>query len=250
MNQYESLEERIAASKLAKAGSDDYRAFVGPPAQFDFMGATQFALLYMLGIREEHNVLDVGCGSLRAGRLLIPFLLPGRYHGSDPNQRIVEEYIDSEIGKEIIQKRQPKFYFTDSTRYAEIREDFDFIVAQSVLSHTGGDMIDGFIEGASNALGANGQFLFTVLDETAPNYDRLARGPEAPGWHYPTCVTYRSSDILARCERHGLVAQKLGWFHPRQSWYRAVNDRTQLLSPGDIALTGTGRPLFDDRFKS
>lgn len=53
-----------------------YRGYVGPEAQYDLMGATQFRLLCTLGLREHHTLLDFGCGSLRAGRLFIPYLLP------------------------------------------------------------------------------------------------------------------------------------------------------------------------------
>jgi hypothetical protein len=51
-----------------------HRAFVGQPQRYDVAAASQFALLFLLGLREHHRVLDFGCGSLRLGRLLIPYL--------------------------------------------------------------------------------------------------------------------------------------------------------------------------------
>ena len=62
----------------------DYRSYVGPTHQYDLIGAAQFALLYALGLREHHRLLDIGCGSLRAGRMLISYLAPGGYTGVDP----------------------------------------------------------------------------------------------------------------------------------------------------------------------
>jgi hypothetical protein len=59
-------------AKKLRPGSDHYTAWVGPPDRYDFMGATQFALLFAIGLRGHHKLLDFGCGSLRAGRLLIP----------------------------------------------------------------------------------------------------------------------------------------------------------------------------------
>ena len=44
--------------KNLPAGSDHYRAYVGPPDRFDFMSATQFSLLFANGLRERHCVLD------------------------------------------------------------------------------------------------------------------------------------------------------------------------------------------------
>lgn len=57
--------------------------FTGPAEQYDLIGATQFALLYVLRLREHHRLLDIGCGSLRAGRMLISYLRPGGYTGVD-----------------------------------------------------------------------------------------------------------------------------------------------------------------------
>jgi hypothetical protein len=65
----------IDDAKTLTPGDMHYTAYVGPPAQYDFMGASQFRLLCTLGLRENHTLLDFGCGSLRAGRLLIPYLL-------------------------------------------------------------------------------------------------------------------------------------------------------------------------------
>ena len=67
-------------------GSRDYRAFVGSPETYDAMSALQFNLLTLLGLRDHSSFLDIGCGSLRGGRLFITYLLPGRYCGVEPEQ--------------------------------------------------------------------------------------------------------------------------------------------------------------------
>tara|TARA_B100001057_G_C22793434_1_gene928580 strand:+ start:38 stop:220 length:183 start_codon:yes stop_codon:yes gene_type:complete len=53
---------------------DNYKKFVGPTKRYDFMSKTQFNLLSSFGLRSYHKLLDFGCGSLRAGKLFIPFL--------------------------------------------------------------------------------------------------------------------------------------------------------------------------------
>ncbi|MFP8873463.1 MAG: hypothetical protein VCB42_02780, partial [Myxococcota bacterium] len=73
-------------ARTLEPGSEHYTAYVGPPRDYDSMGATQFRLLCTLGLREHHRLLDFGCGSLRAGRFLIPYLKPGHYHGVEPNR--------------------------------------------------------------------------------------------------------------------------------------------------------------------
>jgi hypothetical protein len=84
---------REAAKKLAP-GSNHYTAYVGPPDQYDFMGATQFRSLTTVGLREHHSLLAFGCGSLRAGRLFISYLLPGCYYGLDPSRWLVDAGIE------------------------------------------------------------------------------------------------------------------------------------------------------------
>ena len=242
------LERKVEESKQLGAGAEHYRSYVGPPAQFDFMGATQFVLLFSLGLREEHAVLDVGCGSLRTGRLLLQFLLPDRYVGVEPNSWLWRDALKAEIGEDVVRLKLPQFVEDASFSLTSIGRQFDFIVMQSILSHTGGDMIDRPLEQARAVMKPHGQFLFTVLDEDALNFATLRQGATAPGWHYPDCVTYEKDDILGRCERAGLYTQKLRWFHPRQSWYRAVLEKDRLLSEADMLQLGTGRPLFDARF--
>ena len=65
--------------KMKKKDKLNHRAFVGPREHYDIVGAMQFTLLYFLGLREHHYLLDIGCGSLRAGRFFIMYLKPGHY---------------------------------------------------------------------------------------------------------------------------------------------------------------------------
>ena len=85
-------------SKL-KPGDFHYKAYVGAPAQYDFMGATQFRLLCTLGLRVNHCLLDFGCGSLRAGRLFINYLDEQKYYGIEPNKWLIEDAINNQVGK-------------------------------------------------------------------------------------------------------------------------------------------------------
>ena len=49
-----------------KAGDHHYMAYVGPPTQYDYVGAMWFRLLCTSGLRAHHSLLDFDCGSLRA----------------------------------------------------------------------------------------------------------------------------------------------------------------------------------------
>src|SRR5437667_11270715 len=105
-------EDRSLGIGLA-AGAPHYRAYVGPPERYDVMAATQFHLLTSLGLRDFHTLLDIGCGSLRLGRLAIPYLRPGRYHGLEPNRWLVDEGISRECGGDLVRIKQPSFRHDD-----------------------------------------------------------------------------------------------------------------------------------------
>lgn len=73
-----------------------------------------FNLLTSVGLRQHHRVLDIGCGSLRVGRLLIPYLNQGNYFGVEPNEWLVSDGILNEIGQDQIEIKQPTFSFRSS----------------------------------------------------------------------------------------------------------------------------------------
>src|SRR5687768_2552037 len=123
-----------------RPGDGHYRAYVGPPDRYDFMSATQFALLHATGLREGHRVLDFGCGSLRLGRLLIPFLREGRYFGIDPNRWLIEDGIARELGYSAVTLKRPRFDTNSDFDCGVFERRFDFVVAQSIVTHAGADL--------------------------------------------------------------------------------------------------------------
>jgi len=105
---------RMTWARGLKPGDLHYRAYVGPPDRYDLVAAMTFNLLTTLGLRQHHALLDVGCGSLRIGRLLIPYLNKDKYVGIEPNEWLVREGIRNEIGETLVPIKRPKFFFTDS----------------------------------------------------------------------------------------------------------------------------------------
>ncbi len=110
------MNEESDLAKHFPAGSKRYRSFVGPPDIYDLVAAAQFCLLIFLGLREHHFMLDVGAGSLRGGRLFIPYLLPGRYYAIEPQRWLIEEALRKEVGKDIVRLRKPTFSNDDDFR--------------------------------------------------------------------------------------------------------------------------------------
>ena len=194
-----------------KPGDPHYRAYVGPPQDYDLIAAMTFNLLTTLGLRQHHSLLDVGCGSLRIGRLLIPYLNRGKYFGIEPAEWLVAEGIRQELGETVVQTKRPTFFFSDSPEtVVHAKVSFDFALAQSIFSHCGLDLIRGWLAAVSRSLADDGGLVATFLpsDEDSPR----------SGWVYPDCVSYPPATLERAAADANLRFEILDWKHPRQTW--------------------------------
>ena len=239
----ERFQDFESAGRLP-AGANHYRAYVGPPDRFDFMSATQFALLFALGLRDWHRVLDFGCGSLRLGRLLIPFLRPERYFGIDPNRWLISDGVDRELGRSILRLKRPRFSYNADFDCMVFGEGltFDFVVAQSILTHCGEDLMERLTREAASVLSQSGKFVFSIVEHDDPLHS-----PNVGGWVYPHCVAYGTRRVKEACARAGLQSRRLPWFHPGAVWYMAARQEASLPADREMALL-RGAVLFDPQF--
>jgi cyclopropane fatty-acyl-phospholipid synthase-like methyltransferase len=236
--------DRKDAKTLPAGSQDHYSAYVGPPEQYDFMGAAQFRLACALGLREDHHLLDFGCGSLRAGRLFIQYLLADCYCAVEPNAWLLERAIASELGGEdLIKIKRPRFDHNDEFRVGMFGTSFDFIVAQSIFSHCGLDLIAKALKNFSDVLNRDGIIMATFVPNTKqPEYT-------GGGWIYPKCVAYSNETIHRFADEACLACIKIPWFHPRQDWYLLAHDAARLPSAEEAARHLTGKVLWDKRLQ-
>ena len=192
-------------------GAHHYRAYVGPPEKYDLVGAMQFNLLTHLGLREFHYLLDIGCGSLRAGRLFIPYLLSGHYYGIEPQSWLVEEGLNKELGREILQLKRPVFSHDSDFNCLRFDQKFDFVVAQSIFSHASPAQIHQCLGEVDQSLQPTGVLAATFV---AGKVDY-----QGEGWVYPECVTYTLKQMKQFAGAHNLIAETIDWPHPNgQTW--------------------------------
>jgi len=191
-------------------GDRHYRSYVGFPQDYDLTAAMTFNLLTTLGLRQHHTVLDVGCGSLRIGRLLIPYLNTGNYTGIEPNKWLVEEGIRHETGRAQIRIKQPHFHFAASAQNLASDLRFDFAVAQSIFSHCGPNLVRRWLGEISGHLAETGALAATFLIGSCDHRNA--------GWTYPGVVSYTITTMKAFAEEAGLRCVLIDWRHPRQQW--------------------------------
>jgi hypothetical protein len=113
-----------------------WRKRAGNPLMFDTIGATQFAILTLFfGLRERHKLLEIGAGSLRAARFIIPYLDAGHYFGVEPNTESVRLGIEFELGPEMAKRKKPRFISRSDFGFHEFGEHFDYVLSYSVFPH-------------------------------------------------------------------------------------------------------------------
>lgn len=191
----------------------DHRRYVGAKDKYDIMGATQFNILIRNGLREKHTILDIGCGSLRAGRFLIQYLAPGHYYGIEPNEWLVETAINEEIGRDLLNIKHPFFSYNGDFDFSGFRfNKFDFVIAHSIFSHAGTTQVKKCIKNVKGILNKKGKFFFTFCEGKENNKDKE--------WTYPGGVTYKLAFIKKILQENKLIGVKMK-IKSEQTWIKA-----------------------------
>jgi hypothetical protein len=207
------------SSPPSKAGPEawdrNYKAFVGPVEEYDRLGAMQFNLLTALGLRQDHMLLDIGCGSLRAGKLFVPYLLPDRYFGIEPEQWLIEEGLRHELGHDILKVKRPRFDNNAALRLNVFDQQFDYIIVHTVFSHAAPGQLRTYFGSCQ------------VMKPTSILVGSYVAGEEdyqGDAWVYPERVTYTCGFVTASALQAGLVYVPIDWSHPTgQAWFAAVH---------------------------
>jgi len=86
------------------------------------------------GLTPQHTFLDIGCGPLRLGSRIIPFLTGGHYFGTDINSETLDlgRSIAAEEG---VDMSNATLIATDAFDFSEVNKDVDMAFSNSVFSH-------------------------------------------------------------------------------------------------------------------
>jgi len=206
---YEKIEfgeERVA--------SGAHRGFVG--GLWDEMGQMQLDFLKQQGLEPGHRFLDVGCGSLRAGRLLVDYLDPGHYYGTDINHELIEAGYSAELTDEQ-RARLPEANLRSTDRFDnDFGVQFDMAIAQSVFTHISLNQMRLCLYRVAKVMRPGGRFYVTFFEngrdfplDQAPK-DGVGRWTERNSFWY-----YRA-DMRWVAKRAPWEARYIGkWGHPR-----------------------------------
>lgn len=197
---------------INREGSRHYKSYVGPADKFELQGEMQFDILKLSGMQPSSFVADIGCGSLRGGRKVIPFLESNHYFGIEPNFWLVEEGIKNVIGNNTNKLKTPQFNKSSNFELSLFNQRFDFIIAQSIFSHASKKQIRTCLEEVKNTLSDDGVFLAT--------FKVGAKDYLGEQWVYPGVVFFTEETIMRLIAESGLIGKKCDYEHVNfQTWY-------------------------------
>jgi SAM-dependent methyltransferase len=206
------------------AGAEiDSRAAVG--GMWDSLGELQLGYLKAVGLRPEHRLLDIGCGSLRGGVRFVEYLEPGGYFGLDVNSSLLDAG-RRELETRGLAGREVHLLADDAFRLDRFGVTFHFAVAISVFTHLFANQIARCLAAVRPVLAPEGALYFTYFEAPRP-------GHVEPIVHEPGGITtsldrdpfhYSREELRRLAAPHGLALDFPGeWGHPRgQVMARAV----------------------------
>lgn len=160
--------------------------FVGDPASWDLRGRMIYDFLVECGLTSESRVLNIGCGNLSEGRLLIHHLEPGRFVGVDPAGWLVEAALEKM--PELLHK-EPRFLWRTDFDASGEGEKFDLIVSHSVLSHIAHWQLDQFLANTRKVVDESAVCVASFINDQYNSLDEQ--------WVYPGVSRFRLPTIQA-----------------------------------------------------
>jgi ubiquinone/menaquinone biosynthesis C-methylase UbiE len=138
----------------------------------------QVSILFKAGLKPHHDFLDIGCGWLRLGAALLPYLEEGRYHGIDATQ------VNLDIGREFLARlgiRQTPHLLCDAGfAFDKFGKPFDVVFCHAVFTHLSHTQIERCLAGVQRVMkpGGVGYFTFYLGNQDAERAQvyRLADG--------------------------------------------------------------------------
>lgn len=104
---------------------------------WDELGTLQFEFLTSRGLLPQDRLIDIGCGSLRAGVKLVDYLDAGNYYGVDASQHLLDAGYEAELESSGLAEKMPREQLratsTFDVGFGDVQ--FDIGLAQSVFTH-------------------------------------------------------------------------------------------------------------------
>jgi SAM-dependent methyltransferase len=175
------------------------------------MSSDPFQLLRSLGLRQNHLVLDIGCGALELGSQLIRYLHSHRYFGVEPQQELIEDGVRFALGHDLFDKKRPQFITTVDFAFYKFGVKFDYMMAHALFPHIGAPLIEACLRSAAASLQPDGLFLASWVPGPIDHSES--------GWNPHVEAEYTAGKLRSMAGEVGLEFKVLQDPHPAgHSW--------------------------------
>ena len=113
---------------------------------------------------------------------------------------------------------RPRFSAANDFDLSSFGNLFDFVLAESVFSHTYGELTSHALGSVERSLAPGGVLVATFFETSD---DAPAAGLDGSGWEYPDVVSYTSNDSGTSRAPRRFTACTSPRPHPRQAWVLA-----------------------------
>lgn len=189
--------------------------FIGSYTLHDFHShaRTHFKYLQEQGLKPHHKFLDVGCGALRTGSQVIPYLHKKHYFGLDRMPELLEYGLNEILETQVVFDKQPVLSINDKFDFSFVNTKVDFVWCQSLMSHLDEKDIKLCLNNIKAVCHENTSIYFTYFQMTG-----LERG-DTGNSHSKVDISYDSEVMDDIVREVGLQKVFNGRVHhPRQQW--------------------------------
>ena len=210
---FDQLEiSRIDSDMIAEELNNEGVFSGGGYSDFHEAGENQLKTLQHFGLKDSSRVLDIGCGCLRGGRWIIPFLNRNRYFGIEPNMEMLDAGKRVVIGEETLSDKSPTFDTNSEFDFGVFGVIFDYVIARSVWTHSSKEQIERMLDQFVLHSNENSIFLTSFLKPRIPIIDDY-RGKGWVGRSHesdkPGISRHSLSWIRKTCNKRGLRVTRI-----------------------------------------
>ncbi len=143
-------------------------SLVGAPEGWELKRKFQIEFLKTQGLKPEHYLLDIGCGTLRGGIPIIDYLQAGHYYGTEVREEVLEEG-KNELREYGLIHKKPSLYLCKNMDEFDPGVKFDYIWAYAVLIHMEDRTADSCFSMVAKLLKQEGVFFANINTEPTPD---------------------------------------------------------------------------------
>jgi len=181
---------------------------------YEAMGEVMLSALVLAGLREDHTLVDFGCGTGRLAVHAIPYLRRGRYLGIDISETMLV-HARQRVGQLDVGDCVVEFALQKGTTFALDDASVDVIAAFSVFTHMEHEDTYLYLRDARRVVREGGRFVASLLAlDVGGHHEVFLRSAALPFERRWDEIRH----VLTTHDHFGAMAWLSGWH--MSGWYR------------------------------